>query len=331
MNKLTLIGIPLYTLSAYRGMAESVHSLREAGITEVLRARANSFLDLGNVPLSEIEADTGPESLKNFPQFLKDTDSVESAASKVSGEDFVFCLGGECELIVGTLAGFKSVFKGKPGVVWIDAHGDFNTPETSPSGFIGGMGLAMACGRGPQLSRTIEGARPLLAEENVVHVASRALDKDEHAAMSSSDMKLYPSTIVHTQGIDKVASEAAAYLAGRCDWIICHLDVDAIDPEIIPSVNFPEPGGLSINEVKTLVEKLKGTGKLRVFNLTATTPHPTRITSHAREFSNLFLNCLLELRDLTIHPSSSKLHIQRMRSQFDLANGSHLRSTVSQL
>ena len=272
MDKLALIGLPLYSLSAYRGMAMGVHSLREAGIAEVLSGSTNSFIDLGDVRLSEIDADTGPKNLKNFPQFLKDTDSLESAASKVGSEDFVFCLGGECELIVGTLAGFKRVFKGKPGVVWIDAHGDFNTPETSPSGFIGGMGLAMACGRGPRLSPTIERARPLLDEENVVHVASRALDEAEYAAMSSSRMKLYPSTTVHTQGIVKVAGETAAYLAARCDWIICHLDVDAIDPEIIPAVNFPAPGGLSINEVTTIVENLKKTGKLRIFNLTAYNP-----------------------------------------------------------
>jgi arginase len=248
-----------------------VHSLRAAGIAEILRG-TGSFVDLGDVCLSEIDADTGPKNLRNFPQFLKDTDSVELAASKVCGEHFVFCLGGGCELIVGTLAGFKSVFKGEPGAVWIDAHGDFNTPETSPSGFIGGMGLAMACGRGPRLSPTIERTRPLLVEENVVHIASRALDQAEYAAMSSSPMKLYPATTVHKEGIVKVAGETAAYLADRCDWIICHLDVDAMDREIIPAVNFPEPGGLSINEVATIVENLKRTGKLRVFNLTSYNP-----------------------------------------------------------
>jgi len=264
--------LPLYSLSTYRGMAASVHTLREAGIAEILERNAESFADLGDAKLVQIESDTGPKNLRNFPQFLKNTDSVESAASKVGSDDFVFCLGGGCELIVGTLAGFRSVFEGEPGVVWVDAHGDFNTPETSPSGFIGGMGLAMACGRGPRLSPTIERARPLLAEENVVHVASRALDEAEHAAMSASGMKLYPSTMVHTQGTVKVASEVATYLAERCDWIICHLDVDAIDPEIIPAVNFPEPGGLSINEVASIVENLKRTGKLRVFNLAAYNP-----------------------------------------------------------
>jgi len=272
MNKLTLIGLPLYSLSAYRGMAMGVHALRAAGIAQILSRSTEASVDLGDLSLSEFNVDTGPKNLRNLPQFLKDTDSVELASKKVSGEDFVFCLGGGCELIVGTLAGFKNVFKGEPGVVWIDAHGDFNTPETSPSGYIGGMGLALACGHGPRLSQTIEEARPLLAEENVVHIASRSLDSAEYSAMSTSPMKLYPATTVHTEGIDEVADHTAAYLTHRSDWIVCHLDVDAIDPEIIPAVNFPEPRGLSMNEVATIVEKLKRTGKLRVFNLTAYNP-----------------------------------------------------------
>ena len=272
MKKLTLIGLPLYGLSAYREMARAVCILRAAGIAEILKSGTESFVDLGDANLSDITVDTGPKNLRNFPQFLKDTDTVRLTASKVSAEDFVFCLGGGCELIVGTLAGFRSVFKGTPGVVWMDAHGDFNTPETSPSGYIGGMGLAMACGRGPHLSATIEGARPLLAEGNVVHIGSRALDPAEKAVMLSTPMKLYSGASAHSEGIAKVADESAAYLVDRCDWITCHLDVDAINPEVIPAVKFPVSGGLGINEVATIVNALRRTGKFKVFNLTSYNP-----------------------------------------------------------
>ncbi len=272
MENLTLIGLPFYSLAKYRGMGESVKALRSLGIAEVLKKSSESFNDLGDCRLSHINSDSGPSNLRNFPQFLADTDTVLKMAGAVESNDFVFCLGGECTFIAGTLAGFKRRFKGKPGMLWMDAHGDFNTPETTISGFIGGMCLAFACGRGPRLGDAVERARPLLDEENVVHVASRALDPLESKAMASSPLKLYSAATLRKQGVSKVAAHTAVYLADRCDWITCHLDVDSIDPSFIPAVNFPEPGGLSLEEVKTVVEALRGTGKLRVFDLTAYNP-----------------------------------------------------------
>jgi arginase len=185
----------------------------------------------------------------------------------VDGEGLAFCVGGECSLIVGALAGLKGNIKGKPGILWIDAHGDFNTPETTRSGYIGGMGLAFACGRGPKMNDAIEASRPLMSEENVVHVASRALDPKEYEAMSSSPMQLYTASAIRTDGLLRVADQAARYLDSRCDWITCHLDVDAIDPETLPAVNFPEGAGLSLEEVKKVVKRVHRTGKLKVFNL----------------------------------------------------------------
>jgi arginase len=272
MDNVSLIGLPFYSLSKYRGMAKAVTTLRSAGITETLRQSTKHFTDMGDCHLSGITEDSGPPNLRNFPQFLHDTEVVQEMASRVGGDDFVFCLGGECTLITGTLAGFKNKLKGKPGILWVDAHGDFNTPETTSSGFLGGMPLAFACGRGPKLTQSVEHARPLLEEENVVHLASRSIDPLESIAMSSSRMKVYSDSTAHNEGVPKVAAEAAAYLADHSDWITCHLDVDSIDPTIIPAVNYPEPGGLTLEEVKTVVMALRRTGKLKVFNLTAYNP-----------------------------------------------------------
>lgn len=272
MDNISLIGLPFYSLSKYRGMAKAVTALRSAGITETLRKSTKHFTDMGDCHLSEITVDSGPANLRNFPQFLHDTEVVQEMAGRVGGEDFVFCLGGECTLITGTLAGFKNRLKGKPGMLWVDAHGDFNTPETTSSGFLGGMPLAFACGRGPKLTESVEHARPLLEEENVVHLASRSIDPLESKAMSSSPMKVYSDSTAHKEGVPKVAAEAAAYLTDHSDWITCHLDVDSIDPTIIPAVNYPEPGGLTLEEVKTIVRALRRTGKLKVFNLTAYNP-----------------------------------------------------------
>jgi arginase len=152
MDNLPLIGLPFYSLSKYRGMATAVAALRSAGIAETLAKSAKHFNDMGDCHLSKITEDSGPPNLRNFPQFLDDTDIVQEMASRVGSDDFVFCLGGECTLVTGTLAGFKGRFKGTPGMLWVDAHGDFNTPETTASGFLGGMPLAFACGHGPRLT-----------------------------------------------------------------------------------------------------------------------------------------------------------------------------------
>jgi len=272
MQNVSMIGLPFYSLAKYRGIGMAVQTLRGLGITNSLKQGATVFKDRGDVTLSELKADSGPSNLRNFPQFLRDTDSVLIATSQVDADDFVFCLGGECALIVGCLAGFKTKFKGKPGILWMDAHGDFNTPETTGSGFIGGMCLAFACGRGPKLTAAVETARPLLREENVVHLASRSLDPLESKAMESSSIKFYSATDAHEMGVQKVAREAAEYLAERSDWIICHLDVDSIDPSIISAVNFREKGGLTLKEVTNVVDALQKTEKMKIFNLTAYNP-----------------------------------------------------------
>jgi len=291
MQNVSLIGLPFYSLAKYRGMGMAVQALRRLGIADIAKQQASAFKDLGDVALSEIETDSGPSNLKNFPQFLQDTDSVLRAASQVNSEDFVFCLGGECTFIPGSVAGFSTKFKGKPGILWIDAHGDFNTPETTVSGFIGGMCLAFACGRGPKLTATIENARPLLSEENVVHLGSRSIDPLESKAMESSPLRLYSASDVHKIGMPTVAQEAAQYLAAQSDWIICHLDVDSIDPSIISAVNFREDGGLTLEEVRTVVHELQSTDKLKVFDLAAYNP----MLDHNYDSANKLLKLTSEI------------------------------------
>ncbi len=156
----------------------------------------------------------------------------------------------------------------------MDAHGDFNTPEnpeTTPSGFIGGMCLAFTYGRGPRLSPDIEASRPLLDEERVVHVGSRALDPGEDEALLNP-VKLFSAKDVKKKGATEVARKAAKHLSDSSDWIIAHLDVDVLDPSVMPGVHFPEPGGLTSQDILEIFRALHSTGKLKVIDLTAYNP-----------------------------------------------------------
>jgi arginase len=253
-------------------MARAVEVLRKAGMVSGLRKRATSFLDAGDVPLSTNLTDSGPKNLTNFTEFLQGTERIRSAVNGISGEGFLFALGGECSICVGTLAGLKSGMRGELGMVWVDAHGDFNTPETTPSGYIGGMCLALACGRGLKLNKIMPGAGRVLREENIIHAGSRSLDQAESENMLSSRMKIYPTSTLRKKGINPTVNSAVSVLADRCGWIICHLDVDALDPKIMAAVNFPAPDGLRIKETQAIVGAVKRTGKLKLLELAGYNP-----------------------------------------------------------
>jgi len=253
-------------------MAEAVGSLRTAGILSKLKIVDSDLIDLGDVNCPTIDEDHGPENLRNFEEFLEGTHRVRQKLSAgLDQSKLTFCLGGECAFIIGTLAALKTIYRGRPGMVWLDAHGDFNTPETSPSGFIGGMPLALACGRGPKLSPEVEAYRPLLSEERVVHVGSRSLDPGEDGALLSS-VKVFTAKDVKKNGARDIARQTAQYLSDSCDWIVAHLDVDVFDPPIMPAVNFPEPGGLTGDDILEVFRALQSTGKLKVADLTAYNP-----------------------------------------------------------
>jgi arginase len=260
-----VIGVPLYTLARYRGMGEAPSALRAAGIVGVLRAAD----DLGDVALAQLTGDSGGR-VKNLDHFRESTLLVYNAARSISA-DSVVVLGGECSETVGIMAGLAEEFKGRPGMLWLDAHGDFNTPETSPSGYIGGMCLALATGRGPSL-----GLPPSLADERLVHLGSRDLDPAEEKALAESQVTLVTSRMAKERGAAEAAKDAAKKLDSTSDWIVCHLDVDVVDPELIPAVNYPTPGGLGVEEVAALIRALSNTGKLRLLELAAYNPAKDR-------------------------------------------------------
>jgi arginase len=266
VRKPIIVGFPMFTLAKYSGMGESPPALRRAGIGGVFRHRPK---DLGDVDVPELERDTGPETLKNFGEFLAGTERIYRAMRNVNEEEMIVALGGECSLAVGELAGLKEANRGKPGVLWMDSHGDFNTPETTPSGYIGGMCLALACGRGPRLTPGLDDLMPLIDEERLIHFGSRALDAPEVEAMRSSPMELLPVKEIRTNGIERTARGVAKRLSDRADWIICHFDADVVDPSVIPSVNYPTADGLSLDEVTKVMGALERTGKLAAVNLAA--------------------------------------------------------------
>ena len=287
MKEWALLGVPIYTLSSYSGMGDAPIALRKGGLAESL----GSPLDSGDVEIPRLKKDMAEGKTSNLTHF-KNATSLTYARVKASKQKHLLILGGECSETVGVMIGLAEAYGGKPGMLWLDAHGDFNIPETSPSGYIGGMCLAFACGMAPGLDLGTGQAPPPLAGERLVHVGSRALDPPEVAAFNSSPAKLFTAQQVKKIGAAEVAEEAARHLDNRSDWIACHLDVDVIDPGLIPSVNYPTPGGLTIEETSIIIRKLIETGKMRALELAAYNPSKDRGAASAKRIIELMKTVL---------------------------------------
>ena len=199
-----------------------------------------------------VEVGRGPlvilEALPRPCVMVEGTDSVAAInaqlAQAVAMHDRpVTVLAGNCNSCLGTLAALND-----PGIVWLDAHGDFNTPETTISGALEGMSLAIATGHCHHelMDRPVR-------EENVVLAATRSLDPLEEVRLRASKINLV--------SIDALP-RAVDLLAARVETIYLHLDLDVLDPAISPGVNFSAPGGLSTGQLFDAVKHVMATGKL---------------------------------------------------------------------
>ncbi|HLQ20890.1 MAG TPA: arginase family protein [Nitrososphaerales archaeon] len=288
MISASLVGFPIYTLTRFRGMALSPPALRGLGLVAMLERESLKITDVGDIKLQKLSQDSGPKKFRNSMHMAEWTERIRRAAGQASEREFAIFLGGECSLVLGSLSGMKGRRRGRAGILWMDAHGDFNTPETTPSGFIGGMCLALACGRGPPLSQeTEDSGGPLLEEDAVVHLGSRALDRLEEIAMKESEIMLVSAKELRKGGAAVYGRRAARLLSDRCDWCVLHIDLDVIDPREMPAVNFLEPNGISTEDVLLAARGLKETGMLKAVEFTSYDPLTDANRSCGRRVVNL--------------------------------------------
>ncbi len=178
-------------------------------------------------------------------------------------------LGGDHSMAIGTLAGLARASGRKPGVIYVDAHADINTPDTSPSGNVHGMPLAVATGLAsepfPQeLRNSVDG-------DQVVLLATRRVDKDERGNIGAAGATAITMADIDRMGM-AAAMERAIAVAGKGDGIALSLDIDAIDPDEAPGVGTPVRGGLTYREAQLAMEMLAASGKLRSIEVAEVNP-----------------------------------------------------------
>lgn len=183
---------------------------------------------------------------------------VKHTAAAVEDETRPVSLAGDCCTTIGVLAGLQKAGI-DPLLVWFDAHGDFNTWETSPSGFLGGMPLAMLVGRGEQGLMQDAGAKPL-PETQVILTDGRDLDPEEAEAVAGSD-------IVHLKGMKDLLAHD---LGDRPIWV--HFDTDVLDPADAPAMNYPVPGGPSMGDIRAVFKHLADSERVAAVSVSAWNP-----------------------------------------------------------
>jgi arginase len=187
----------------------------------------------------------------------------ERVEAAVSGRRFAVVLGGDCSIVLGSLLGVQHSTQGSVGLVYVDAHADFGTPEESRTGSVASMCLALAVGRGETPLARLAGNRPLVQGKDVVLIGRRDAAQPwyGHAALAASPILDIPGAALTDRGMDDVAVEALRSLTSpgsseelRGFWI--HLDADVINPTVMPAVDSPELGGPTIDEVVKLLTPL---------------------------------------------------------------------------
>jgi arginase len=258
--KVAVIGANLDLGAGRRGVDMGPSAIRYAGLASRLDELGYEYVDLGNVETAVAEAtEIGDERARFLPQIKETSQRIAQLVSRTVRDEFVpIVLGGDHSVALGTLAGLREMH-GPGGAIWIDAHGDLNSPETSPSGNVHGMVLAAALGLAGDRFRGEDWSLPALEPGRVALVGVRSLDEGERALLRDHDVKVFTMSDLDRLGVERAIREALAHVAGS-SFVHVSLDMDVVDPDVAPGVGTPVRGGLSYREAHLAMELVAESG-----------------------------------------------------------------------
>lgn len=276
-DKVDLIGVPMDLGAGRRGVDMGPSAFRIACLCERIHELGPEVRELGDieVPIPEM-VQAGEEKAR----FLAEITGVcETLYQRVCGSLEASCLpivvGGDHSLSVGSVAGSAAAARaaGAPlGLIWVDAHADMNTPETSPSGNVHGMPLAACLGRGPGELVEIGGSEPSATPERTVLLGIRNLDDEEKRIVRASGVHAFTMTDIDRRGIFEVFREALELATADGARLHLSFDLDSVDPRTAPGVGTPVRGGLSYREAHLIMEMAAECGALTTLDLVEVNP-----------------------------------------------------------
>ena len=255
-----LIGASLDLGAGRRGVDMGPSAIRYAGLAARIERLGRPVFDWGNIEGAVPEAtEMGSERVRFLAPIKQACERVAHLVARSVEEGLhPLVLGGDHSVAIGPLGGLSRAY-GSGGVLWIDAHGDANRPETSPTGNVHGMPLAVALGlAGPEFESEAW-TLPAVTPDRVALVGIRSLDAAEAALLSELDVEVYTMSDIDRLGLERVIRQSLAHIAGS-GFVHVSLDMDALEPDIAPGVGTPVRGGLSYREAHLAMELVAESG-----------------------------------------------------------------------
>jgi len=266
-SHIAIIGAPLDLGQDRRGVDMGPSALRVANLNKRITQLGYQVEDQGNIPVAQREASReGPPEARYLTQIAETCRRLALAVEKAATQRKVpLVLGGDHSVAIGTVSGLSRCFRKKKqqvGLIWIDAHADMNTPDSSPSGNVHGMPLACCVGIGPKELTHLFGYAPKVAPRNVALVGVRDVDQLEAPHVRNSGVRAFTMRHIDERGLRAVMEEAIEIASNGTAGLHLSLDMDYVDPREAPGVGTPVRGGGTYREAHLAMEMICDSGKM---------------------------------------------------------------------
>ncbi len=283
MDHVRIIGVPMDLGAGRRGVDMGPSAIRYAFLKEKLERFVRVVTDHGNLNIPTLGAYSLTDlnaAMSKYGLPMKYEEEIANACEQlavvvkqaISNQEFPLILGGDHSIAMGSLAGIAHHHARKIGLIWIDAHGDLNTPETTPSGNIHGMPLAVALGHGTGRLLRMFSHQGMIEPKHLVLIGVRDLDQGEKDLIKELGIQVYTMHDIDREGISNIINESIRLVSEGTDWVHLSLDMDGVDPQYAPGVGTPVAGGLSYREINLCMELLCAAKIIRSMDVVEVNP-----------------------------------------------------------
>jgi arginase len=292
-----IVGVPLDLGASRRGTDMGPSALRIAGLGAALRRLGYQVAREEDIPAPAMETRTPEQRDARFkPEILEVCNHLSNKVKNIlQANEFPLVIGGDHSIAMGTVAGVSSFYRDqgkKIGLIWFDAHGDMNTPASSPSGNIHGMPLSHLLGQGDDDLKNIGGFHPKVDPENVVLIGVRDIDAGERRIIRESGIHAFTMREIDEQGMAAVAAQALEIVNDGTAGFHISFDVDGCDPTVIPGSGTLVPGGVSFREAHLLLEYCADDGNLLSMEVVELNPFLDERNISAKRTLQLILSAM---------------------------------------
>ena len=292
-----IIGFPMDLGSGRRGVDMGPSALRIAGLTEKIQSLGYSVIDEGDIPVANQETcEIYSEKLKFLPAIKQANELLaQKVESVLDNNGFPLIIGGDHAMGIGTIAGISGHCKkhGKTlGVLWIDAHADMNTPETTPSGNIHGMPLAVSMGYGSKELVDLHYTGQKIKPEHLVIIGARSIDPGERDFIREVGVTTHTMVSIDKNGMYDIVMRTLERMRSTVDHLHISFDLDSVDPSVAKGVGTPVPGGLSYREAHLLMEMAAESGLVSSFEVSEVNPILDDMNASAVFATDIVASCM---------------------------------------